>query len=204
MTMQPDRHGLGASRGAAVLAAAVLLAGCGTVVSPSQSPTAPTPSVAVTPATAATPTPDPQRPPSSRRRLADRLVVTVGVTAASSAPSVTPPANAGKASLASSKARAKTTSADARAGAKAVNAVAVDLYRRMVSGGKNLVFSPASVMIALSMARSWGPWQTAAQMDKVMRNAATNANATWMNALDRALGKRTADLQGRGGQRRGR
>jgi serpin B len=63
------------------------------------------------------------------------------------------------------------------------------------SHGKNLVLSPTSVMIALSMARPGAEVQTAAQMDKVMHDAATDANATWMNALDRALGTRTATFK---------
>ena len=193
MTIQPERHGLRTSRGAAVLVAVVLLAGCGTSASPSPSPTAPTSSAAVTPTTAAAPTPSPAAtsvvPPASEPTASSSPSVS---PAASPAQTVTPPATAGKASLASSKARAKTTSEDARAGAKAVNTVAVDLYRRMISSGKNLVFSPASVMIALSMARPGARGQTAAQMDEVMRDAATNANAAWMNALDRALDKRTS------------
>ncbi len=61
--------------------------------------------------------------------------------------------------------RAATKPSDAKSAATAVNALAVDLYRRMTKKGQNLVFSPTSMMLALSMARPGARGETATQMD---------------------------------------
>src|SRR5687767_11005142 len=67
-------------------------------------------------------------------------------------------------------ARAVTTPADAAAAARAVNAFALDLHRRIGAKGGNLVFSPSSIAIALAMARAGARGETAAEMDRVLRN----------------------------------
>lgn len=87
-------------------------------------------------------------------------------------------------------ARNATTPADATSAAGAVNAFAVDLYRRLPAG-KNLVVSPTSIVMALAMTRPGARGETATQIDAVTHQLATDANAAWMNALDAALSSRT-------------
>jgi len=87
-------------------------------------------------------------------------------------------------------ARNATTPADATSAAGAVNAFAVDLYRRLPAG-KNLVVSPTSIVMALAMTRPGARGETATQIDAVTHQVATDANAAWMNALDAALSSRT-------------
>jgi serpin B len=95
--------------------------------------------------------------------------------------------------------RATTTADDATSGAAAVNAFGFDLYRLTTSGDKNLVLSPASIALALAMARAGARGDTAAEMDAVMHDAASDEHAAWLNALEAALASRSGtftDLQG--------
>jgi serpin B len=55
--------------------------------------------------------------------------------------------------------------------AAAGNAFAVDLYARLGADGRNLFFSPASVVYALAMTRTGARGTTAAEMDKVLHFA---------------------------------
>lgn len=88
-------------------------------------------------------------------------------------------------------ARAPATDSDATSAGAAINAFAFDLHRALAKGDENLVFSPASIAIALGMARAGARGETAAQMDKVLRSVASDANANWLNALDQALASRS-------------
>ncbi len=83
--------------------------------------------------------------------------------------------------------RASTLPADTAAAGTAINAFGLDLYRRVATPGRNLVISPASVAIALAMARAGARGETAAQMDTVLRSVGSDEHAAWINALDRAL-----------------
>jgi serpin B len=65
----------------------------------------------------------------------------------------------------------------ARNAAQAANAFALDLYRQQASQSGNLVFSPASVQIALAMAAAGAGGETAAQMNKVLGLAGTDPHA---------------------------
>lgn len=96
--------------------------------------------------------------------------------------------------LTAAAARNATRPADATSAAAAVNAFAVDLYRRLPAG-KNLVVSPTSIDLALAMTRPGARGQTATQIDAVTHDVASDANAAWMNALDKALSKRTATVK---------
>lgn len=87
-------------------------------------------------------------------------------------------------------ARNATKPADAKSAAGALNAFAVDLYRRLPAG-KNLVVSPTSIVMALAMTRPGARGETATQIDTVTHDVATDANAAWINALDKVLSKRT-------------
>jgi serine protease inhibitor len=95
--------------------------------------------------------------------------------------------------------RDATRPGDATSAAGSVNALAVDLYSRLPAG-KNLVVSPTSIVMALAMTRPGARGETAAQIDAVTRNVATDANAGWINALDQALSSRTQSFTGADGK----
>jgi serpin B len=95
--------------------------------------------------------------------------------------------------------RAAATKADAREGAAATNALAVDLYRRLLVKGDNLVFSPTSIMLALAMARPGARGDTADEMDVVMHDAATAAHAAWLNGLEAQIASRNVRVKDRQG-----
>jgi len=116
-------------------------------------------------------------------RLLAVLVAVIGVSSAcsGSAPGLAM-ANVG---------RAPATEADARAAADAVNAFGLDMYRQLTADGQNLVFSPASVALALGMARAGARGTTADEMDAVMHQVASDEHAAWLNALDLALAERS-------------
>jgi serpin B len=86
--------------------------------------------------------------------------------------------------------RASASPADATAAAGAINAFGLDLYRRAAPAGTNVVVSPASIAIALSMARAGARGQTATEMDAVLRAVGSDPHAAWINALDGALAAR--------------
>lgn len=58
--------------------------------------------------------------------------------------------------------------------------------------GKNAVFSPTSIALALGMARAGAKGETATQMDKVLHTSGWDALGPGLNALDQALGSRNA------------
>lgn len=74
--------------------------------------------------------------------------------------------------------------------ANAINAFGFDLYRRLSSHAGNLVFSPASIQLALAMARPGARGITATQMDTVMHGVGADAMGTSINALAAALESR--------------
>jgi serpin B len=86
--------------------------------------------------------------------------------------------------------RADASAADARAGAAAINAFGFDLYERVAEPGKNAVFSPASIVLALGMARTGARGETATEMDAVLHGAAADDHPGWLNALERELSDR--------------
>lgn len=87
-------------------------------------------------------------------------------------------------------ARAETSPDDARAAADGINDFGLELLRRLVIEGDNAVISPASVAVALGMARAGALGTTADEMDAVLRDVARPENAAWLNALDLALASR--------------
>lgn len=121
-----------------------------------------------------------------RRLLGPSLVLALVVTAC--APGTSTPIGLAAVDLP----RAQTTAADAVDAAAAINAFGLDLYRDAAAAGPtdNLVLSPASIALALGMARAGARGETAAQMDAVLHDAASDTNAAWLNALDRALSDR--------------
>jgi len=96
--------------------------------------------------------------------------------------------------------RASADPAGANQAASAINAFGLGLFQRAGSsssgaGAGNAVVSPASIVIALSMARAGAVGQTATEMDAVLHDVATPAHAGWLNALDSALATRTGTFK---------
>ena len=115
-----------------------------------------------------------------------------GSTKPSSVPSPSSAPSPNDAALArASVPRASADPALATNAGGAINAFGVDLYRRVATGDGNVVFSPASIALALAMARAGARGTTATEMDTVLHDLATDEHAAWLNALDAALGSRT-------------
>jgi serpin B len=94
----------------------------------------------------------------------------------------------------SAVARASAPPEDAGVAATSINAFGFDLFRRTAGSGGNLVISPASISIALAMARAGALGTTAAQMDKLLRGVGSAEQASAINALDRALTGRSGSF----------
>ncbi len=120
------------------------------------------------------------------------------------APSAAPTADIGAVAVASVTGRRLPTSpADATSAGQAVNAFGLDLYARLVAANPDasLVVSPASIELALAMARAGAKGATATEMDAVMRGLGADTNAGWVAALDQSLNSKTAIYQDAAGQR---
>ena len=98
--------------------------------------------------------------------------------------------------------RLATTPQDAADAGAAVNAFGLDLYRRIVAKdpAANAVLSPASIALALAMARGGAHGQTATEMDSVLHGFGTDEHAAWPAALDEALTARTGRFTDRRGE----
>ena len=96
--------------------------------------------------------------------------------------------------------RASADPGDALDAGAALNAFGLDLYRAVAAGQTNVVFSPASITLALAMARAGARGQTAAEMDAVMHAVASDENAGWLNALDQALAARSGTFKDESGK----
>jgi len=129
------------------------------------------------------PSPSPSDPPATPTPVSPTATPAASV-AASPSPAVIELAKA-------TVPRAAATIDDARRAAAAINAFGFDLHRALAAAGTNLVASPASIAIALGMARIGARGATAAEMDGVLSDLATDAHAAWLNGLDQALATRT-------------
>ena len=87
--------------------------------------------------------------------------------------------------------------ADAGLAAQAINDFGLELLRSATPGGENSVLSPASIVLALAMARTGARGETAAEMDRVLRDVASDEHASWLNALDAALANRSGTFKDR-------
>jgi serpin B len=94
------------------------------------------------------------------------------------------------------------TPQDAANAAAAVNTFGLALYGRVAAADKagNLVLSPASIALALAMARAGARGQTATEMDAVLRSLGSDDHAAWLAALDSALNSRTGQFQDMSGK----
>ena len=118
-------------------------------------------------------------------RLAALVVALVLVAGCSSSPSpsrtpIAPSTHpAGDIELAAVTVPRLATSPGAAASAgEAVNAFGLDLYAKLVAAdpGGDLVFSPASIGLALAMARAGAKGATAEEMDAVMHDLGSDAS----------------------------
>jgi serine protease inhibitor len=83
--------------------------------------------------------------------------------------------------------RAAVSPDGASQAAAAVDAFGFDFYKEALTAGGNAVFSPASVVLALSMAQAGAVGETASQMDSVLHGAAGSGGGNGINSLDQAL-----------------
>ena len=165
---------MGLARAVAMVSAIILATSSACVGTPSQ-PAIPSPSPR--------PTASPPAPASP--------------TATSSRPAASPSIDL----LIADVARATADPAQAPTAAAAINAFGMDLLRA-TSGeaqGKNVVISPASIALALAMARLGARGTTADQMDAVLHGLVAAGQTGPLDALDQALASRTGtfkDAQG--------
>jgi len=128
-------------------------------------------------------------------KLATLLSVVLALAAC--APATSPASDLGLA-----RADVPRSSADpgnALDGGAALDAFGFDLYRAVAAGQANVVFSPASITLALAMARAGARGQTAAEMDAVLHAVASDDHAGWLNALDQALAARSGTFKDESG-----
>ena len=94
--------------------------------------------------------------------------------------------------------RPKADLAAARAEADDINAFALDLYKRLRAdaGNDGLVFSPASIVMALAMARAGARGDTAAEMDRLIHAGGWPEVASGVGSLDVLLRSRDATWRG--------
>jgi serpin B len=148
-----------------------LAAGCGSAASPSPaaSPSASSSVAAVSPSPVASPlaTPSAQPSGSASAPASGILLSTADVPRAALGPD------------------------DLGRAAASVNGFGVDLLHQIAKPGQNLVFSPASIVTALAMARAGARGQTATEMDEVLQSAGLEQLLGAMNALDLALASRS-------------
>ena len=71
--------------------------------------------------------------------------------------------------------------------AAAIDAFGFDFYKSDLTSGGNAVVSPASIVLALSMAQAGARGETAAQMDTVLHGAAGPGGGNGINSLDQLL-----------------
>ena len=135
-----------------------------------------------------------------QRILAGILVMAVAAGCGAPAPSGDAgpgPGGAGIELAAATVPRLATTGDDAVRAGSAVNAFGLGLYAELAVADPsgNLVFSPASIALALAMARAGARGQTADEMDAVMHDLGADTNAGWVTALDASLNGKSATYQ---------
>ena len=83
--------------------------------------------------------------------------------------------------------------------ADAINAFGLELYARIAMEPGNIMISPASIAIALTMARAGARGATADEMNTVLRGLGSEELADAANALDAALAARSGTFKDTGG-----
>jgi serpin B len=136
---------------------------------------------------------DPTSPSSDETSTSTASTSTASTAVSTSTPD---PDNAGVAR--SGKSRVAATAGDAAQAVKVVNDFGVSMYHRLAppidagAGGRtNLVFSPASIALALAMTRAGAVGTTGTEMDTVLHVSDPATLARSMNALTTELAART-------------
>ena len=96
--------------------------------------------------------------------------------------------------------RASADPAEAVQAGTAIDAFGFELLRAATHGDENAVLSPASIVLALAMARAGARGATASEMDAVMHRVASDDHAGWLNALDQPLATRSGTFQDESGK----
>ncbi|HSL97718.1 MAG TPA: serpin family protein [Candidatus Deferrimicrobiaceae bacterium] len=145
-------------------------------------------------------TPAQRRPRQARVALAlglvAALVVGCGIGPGASPSTPSPPAASPGLAIAAVD-RVAVDPAEAALAADAINDFGLALLRAAGESSENAVLSPASVVIALAMARPGARGTTATQMDAVLREVASDDHPGWLNALDAALATRSGTFKDR-------
>ena len=123
------------------------------------------------------------------------LALTASTVAAGCASNASPAPSSNVELAKANTPRSSSSPADAASAAGGINALGFDLERKLAAGSPNTVFSPASISLALAMARAGAHGTTATEMDAVMRSVGSDANAAWLNALDAALASRSGTFK---------
>ncbi len=97
-------------------------------------------------------------------------------------------------------ARLSPSASAATSAGDALNAFGLAVFARVRSASGNAVASPASIALALSMARAGARGTTAAEMDAVLHGLASDAHADWVASLDAALASRTGTFADQAGK----
>ena len=132
------------------------------------------------------------------RSIAFLIAASLALGACSGASSVPPGGNIELAR--STVARVAANPADAVLAGSAINAFGLALYANLAADTPNTVISPASIALALGMARVGAKGQTGTEMDAVLHSLASDANASWLNALDAALAARSGTFKDANGK----
>ena len=98
--------------------------------------------------------------------------------------------------------RSAGSSEDANQAAAAIDAFAFDYYKATSTPGSNIVASPASIVLALSMAQAGARGETASQMDAVLHSALGAGGGNGINSLDQALAGLSGTFKDPGGDDR--
>ncbi|TDE12212.1 serpin family protein [Jiangella asiatica] len=97
--------------------------------------------------------------------------------------------------------RQDATADDARAAGEVVNTLAASLYAPLAAGGEaNLVYSPASIGIALSMLRTGASGASAEQLDTLLGTDDPDQLQQAFNSLDQALDERSGERENADGE----
>jgi serine protease inhibitor len=128
--------------------------------------------------------------------LAATLVAAcAGTSPTPTGPSPTPSGSAAvggiELAMANGVAHLAGSASNASSAGAALSAFGLDLYAQLRDGSGNMVISPASVAIALAMARAGARGTTASEMDAVLHGLAADGHAAWVASLDNALNDRS-------------
>lgn len=144
--------------------------------------------------------------PALRRVLLVSLAAALAAIPMGCSPAATTSPGAGITLARAEVPRASADPSGATSAGKAINAFGFDLLTALevtstpAGKGPNRVISPASIALALGMARAGAKGQTATEMDKVLHDLATDEHAAWLNALDVALGSRSGTFKDQSGK----